>query len=382
MAELSSDPGREARHPWSLRVGSVGGIPIRIHFTFWLLLVYMGWLAHTSGKPVGTMVALISCLFGCIVLHELGHALTAKLFGIRTRDITLYPIGGISSLQNMGTPRQELLISLAGPAVNVVIAIALSIVLGITNQPITPENAEAGQLGFIQWLFLGNLFLALFNFVPAFPMDGGRILRAALAMRFGIDRGTQIAATVGQGLAVMMGLAGLLKGDPLLMFVALFVFLAAGGEAEMQRSIASTSGHHMRDAMITRFETVAHVDTLGDVVERLLRTNQEDFPVVHGQRVLGLLTRRLLFSALVSEGKEALVSSVMSRDYPRVEPDEDLAKALTLLRGGNAAPLLVFEADQLVGMITLANLVEFMSVARAGAVPSPPRSSDRVDPIA
>jgi Zn-dependent protease/CBS domain-containing protein len=386
MAETPQDPSAETepqpRHPWSLGVGSIAGIPIRIHFTFWLLLAWIAWLAYSSGRPVGTQVGLIAALFGCIVLHELGHALTAKLFGIRTRDITLYPIGGISRLQNMGKPLQELFISVAGPAVNVAIALALAIVLQVMGQPLTPEIVESNQLTFMQWLFVGNVCLAAFNFVPAFPMDGGRILRAALALRVGTDRATRIAATISQGLAVLMGLAGLLSSNPMLIFIALFVFLGASGEAELQRSLASTSGHTMREAMITRFETVAHADTLGSVVERLLRTNQEDFPVVHGDRLLGVLTRRELFAALAGEGKDALVSTVMNREFPRVGPDEDLAKALMILRSGSASPIFVLEEDRLVGIITLANLVEFMSVARAGAVPPPPPKVVPTDPAA
>lgn len=364
-------------HPWSLRIGSVAGIPIRIHFTFWLLLVWMGWTAHQSGKPVASQVVLIVCLFACIVLHELGHALTAKSFGIRTRDITLYPIGGISSLQSMGKPRQELWISLAGPAVNIAIAVVLGVVLAVSGQAITLQALTSGKLGLLQLLFLGNVFLVLFNVVPAFPMDGGRILRAALALRLGVDRATRIAATIGQGLAILMGLAGLLMDPPqiMLMFIAMFVFLGASAEAEMQRSLASTSGRRMRDAMITRFETVSHGDTLASVVELLVRTNQEDFPVVHGERVLGLLTRRQLLSGLASQGKEALVSEFMSREVPRVAPGDDLTLALGLLRGKSTGPLLVFEGDRLVGVITLDNLLEFMSLARAGGLPSAPQSS-------
>lgn len=361
------DPPRPS---WSLRIGSVAGIPIRVHVTFWLLLVWVAAMTPSGGQTAGTLVVIVIGLFGCIVLHELGHALAAKAFGIRTRDITLYPIGGISSLQSVGKPQHELLISLAGPAVNVAIAAALSAPVALFDHFPTWEEIVNGRTDVLQSLWLGNFTLALFNLIPAFPMDGGRILRGALASSIGADRATRIAATVGQGLAIVLALVSFYYQNPWLLFIAFFIFLGAGGEAEMQRSIASTTGYHMRDAMITRFETISHGDSLSAVVDRLLRTNQEDFPVTHGEQVLGLLTRRRLLAALASDGKDAIVAGVMERDFPRVPPDADLTKALELLKSKASTPLLVFEAERLIGMVTMDNLVEFLSVARAGGAPA------------
>jgi CBS domain-containing protein len=207
-------------------------------------------------------------------------------------------------------------------------------------------------------------------------MDGGRILRAGLALFMDRGRATQIAARVGQVLAVTMGISAIYKGWIIVIFIAVLVFLGAGAEAEAQKTAASTSGYHMRDAMITRFETISHGDSLGEVVERLLRTNQEDFPVLHGERVLGVLTRRQLLAAISSVGREAIVAGVMTRDYPFAAPDDDLSQALDLLKTRGAVPILIMEGETLAGMITLDNLVEFLSVARAGAVPTL-RSSGR-----
>ena len=370
-ARGAQHPREPHRHPWSLRIGSVFGIPIQIHATFWLLLLWVAWMANRSGEPVGTQIGLVVGLFTCVVLHELGHALTAKLFGIRTSDITLYPIGGVSNLESMGNAHQELLISIAGPAINVLIAIVLGMVLVARGEPLIPTDLEHGRLSFLQWLLAGNIILALFNIMPAFPMDGGRILRAALALFLDRTRATQIAARVGQLMAVMMAVWGVMEGNFVLLFIALFVFMGAGAEFEAQKTVATTGGYHMRDAMITRFETVSHGDSLGDVVERLLRTNQEDFPVAHGERVLGVLTRRQLLASLASEGKDSLVAGAMTREFPAVAPGDDLAQALDLLKAFGSVPLLVFEQDRLVGMVTLDNLVEFLSVARVGAA-SPP----------
>jgi Zn-dependent protease/CBS domain-containing protein len=358
-------------HPWSLHLVTVADIPVRVHFTFWLLLLWIAFgQARTRGAALGE-VALVLSVFACVVLHELGHALVARGFGIRTRDITLYPIGGVASLESMGTPRQELFISLAGPAVNVLIATVLGLWLQATGRGLGAETVLTGKLSYAQTLFQLNIWLAGFNLLPAFPMDGGRVLRAALALRIGKERATAVAAAIGQGLAVLMGLAGLLLGQFLLMFVALFVFLGAGAEASVQRRIAVTSGYRIRDAMITRFDVLRHGDTLESAVRHLLETHQQDFPVVHGDTVLGVLTRQQLLAALAAEGQGALVSGAMNRNVPRVPPDMDLVHAFGLLRATDGTPLLVFEGELLVGMVTLENLVEFISVARAGGVPEP-----------
>jgi Zn-dependent protease/CBS domain-containing protein len=370
---MAADEKDQRRPSWALRIGSVAGIPIRIHVTFWLLLVWVVIVAQSEegGPSKTTLVAIVAALFGCIVLHELGHALTAKAFGIRTRDITLYPIGGISSLEHLGKPRQELIIALAGPCVNLAIAAVLTAVIGTVDRLPTPEQVKNGHMDFLQYLWTGNITLALFNLIPAFPMDGGRILRGALAGAVGAERATRLAATVGQGLAIVLAIVSFLPpSNPWLLFIAFFIFLGAGGEAEMQRTLASTAGYHMRDAMVTRFETISHGDSLAAVVDRLLRTSQEDFPVTHGDQVLGLLTRRRLLAALASEGKDAIVAGVMDRDFPRVRPDADLTKAIELLKSQASSPLLVFEAERLIGMVTLNNLLEFLSVSRAGAAPA------------
>ena len=358
------------RPTWSLRIGSVAGIPIRIHVTFWLLLIWVAAMAPSWGQPASMLIVVVAGLFGCIVLHELGHALTAKAFGIRARDITLYPIGGISRFENAGNPRQEMVIALAGPAVNLAIAAALTVPVVMLHRFPTLEQIDNGRTDILQSLWLGNLLLGLTNLIPAFPMDGGRVLRGALASSIGMERATRAGATVGQALAIVLALVSFYYTNPWLLFIAFFIFLGAGGEAEMQRSIASTTGYHMRDAMVTRFETISHGDSLAAVVDRLLRTSQEDFPVTHGEQVLGLLTRRRLLAALASEGKEAIVAGVMERDFPRVTPDADLTKALELLKSKASGPLLVFEAERLIGMVTLDNLLEFLSVARAGAAPA------------
>src|SRR5688572_15846223 len=221
---------------WSFRVGRLAGIDIYVHFTFLLLL---GWVALTgyvsTGSPLGAAVgvALIGIIFFIIVLHELGHALAARRYGIETRDITLLPIGGVARLERMPEkPSQELVVALAGPAVNVVLAAAVYVGLFMNRDVL--QTSEAAQVGgrLLSQLFWVNVMLAGFNLLPAFPMDGGRVVRALLAMRMDYVRATQIAANLGQGMAVLFAIAGLF-GNPFLLFIALFVWMGAAQEASM-----------------------------------------------------------------------------------------------------------------------------------------------------
>jgi len=223
------------RGAWQL--GRIAGIPVQVHWSFALLV---GWvvLEHTrgGGGPTDALrgVVLTLAVFACVVLHELGHALMARRFGIGTRDITLLPIGGVARLARMpDDPRQELLVAGAGPAVNVVLALLLGGTLALTGRlmPMT-ESARVGA-DFLDQLLLINIVLVVFNLLPAFPMDGGRVLRALLALRFPYLKATRWAATAGQTVAVALGFAGLSLRSPFLVLIALFVFSGARAEARM-----------------------------------------------------------------------------------------------------------------------------------------------------
>src|SRR5512147_1158685 len=219
---------------WSWKIGTLAGIELRIHVTFLLLLGWVGAAHWMSGKSLDAALnglAFILALFGCVLLHELGHSLAARKYGIPTRDITLLPIGGVARLERMPEkPAQEFWVALAGPAVNVVIAALLFAWLNITNgwAPLSRLNVASGP--FLERLLVANVWLVLFNLIPAFPMDGGRVLRAVLASRMEYVRATQIAAVVGQGLALVFGLIALF-GNPMLLFIALFVWIGASQEA-------------------------------------------------------------------------------------------------------------------------------------------------------
>jgi Zn-dependent protease/CBS domain-containing protein len=354
------------KHPWSFSLGAVAGIPIRIHFTFLFLLLFLAWIEYNQGGHVVAELAFVLGIFGCVLLHELGHSLMAASFGIKTRDIVLYPIGGISSLSSMGTPHQEFWITAAGPAVNIVLA-AITFVLAHATHTWNPlKTLDIENIPILQRLVIANIFLAIFNLIPAFPMDGGRLLRSALAGVIGKEHATRLAATVGQGFAILFGVWGFLHGDLILVFIAIFVFLAAGQENASTHAHSVLTGRKVREGMVDEYQTLHHSDTLGAAADEMIRSSQQDFPIVDGGgNVVGVLTRKGLLTGLASEGREAYVSGSMSREYETIGPDDSLEQAPSKLLAYKGQPVLVFNDGHLVGMITYENLMEYIMVREA-----------------
>ena len=283
---------------WSLPIFRVAGIQLRIHVTFLLLIGWLafGYYAEGGSAAAAARVVFILLLFVCVVLHEFGHAFAAKAFGINTPDITLLPIGGVARLERMPEkPMQELVIALAGPMVNVVIALGL-FAAGGSRALLNPSTIEGG--GLIGQLLTINILLLLFNLLPAFPMDGGRVLRALLATRLSYARATQVAANIGQGFAFVFGFIGLIW-NPFLIFIALFVYIGASQEAALAQMKDVSRRFPVSSAMVREFRTLSENATLEEAVDALLATSQHDFPVVDETgSVAGLLTRHDLIAAL------------------------------------------------------------------------------------
>ncbi len=353
---------------WSWRLGSIAGIGIFVHWTFLLLISWIVLLHLRRGADAAAAIAgvvLVLAVFGCVVLHELGHALTARRFGIRTRDITLLPIGGVARLERMpDDPRQELWVALAGPAVNVVIAAALFVSLELTAGLMPFSQAAQVGGGFVGQLMWINVVLVAFNLLPAFPMDGGRVLRALLARRLEYVRATQIAASVGQVMAIVFGVVGLFS-NPMLMFIALFVYLGAQEEAHHVQLRSVLRGIPVRDAMMTRFTVLREDDTLAAAVRELLAGSQQDFPVVRDDRVVGILPRQDLVRSLAEQGQQARVGDVMRRDCDPAEDTEMLEGAFQRMRTANCPTLPVVHGGRLVGVVTLENVGELMMINSA-----------------
>ncbi|MCP5119795.1 MAG: site-2 protease family protein [bacterium] len=365
---------KEQRFPGSVNAVTLFGVPIRFHFTFILLLVFLLFIGFESPQSALSDVIFVGALFASVLLHELGHAVVAKRRGVRTIEIVLFPIGGIARLERPPKAREELWIASAGPLVNLVIAgIILTGVwlfrdAGLASLETLAEPTDANLL---ERIAFGNLILVLFNLLPAFPMDGGRILRSILAIWRTEEEATQIASRAGRILAVGMGLYGLLEMQYMLIFIAFFVYLGATQESQAALGRSLTQGLPVRTAMVTKFHTLSHGDTIGDAARLMLETSQQDFPVLHGEAVIGLLDRNTLLRALAAEGTASYLAGVMDRDYLRLSPDTDLAEALPLL--ANSGPVaLVMEGDRLLGLLTKENLSEFLVLRRFGMPAAPP----------
>ncbi len=359
---------------WSIRIGRYWGIDVYVHVTFLLFLFFIGASLTADG---GSMAAALKgvlfflAVFGCVLLHEFGHALTARRYGIPTRDITLLPIGGVARLERMpDRPVQELWVALAGPAVNVVIAGVLGVLLGFAGVLGRLDVLEIVGGSFWVRLFWVNVTLVVFNMIPAFPMDGGRVLRAILALRMDYARATRMAATLGQGIALVFaffGLTGLLgaAGNPLLLFIALFVWIGAGQEAEMAEVRSSTRGAKVRDAMLTHYWTLGPYEPLSRAVELVMAGSQQDFPVVVGGEAVGVLSRQRLLSALAQKGQDWPVGSAMEREVPVCSADEALEVAMSNPRIKALGAVPVVDGGRMVGLLTLDNIAEFVWIRAA-----------------
>ncbi|UEM21229.1 site-2 protease family protein [Skermanella mucosa] len=372
---------------WSIPIGTVKGTVIRIHVTFLLFLVWIGAMHYAQGGGPAALegIVFIVLLFACVLLHEFGHVFAARRYGVQTPDITLLPIGGVARLERIPEkPSQELVIALAGPAVNVVIAAALYVALLAGGFPLSVglpadgsevQNPGVSMLARLAWV---NVFLVLFNLIPAFPMDGGRVLRAFLAQRMGYGRGTAVAATIGQGVAFVFGLLGLF-GNPLLLFIALFVYLAASSEAHAVQIREVSRGVMAGDAMITRFESLSPGSVVEDAVQCLIHTTQHEFPVVDGSgRLRGVLTRDDMIRALRDRGPDTPVLEVMRTDIPVIGQRQNLEEALRLMQENRLPAVGINDgAGRLVGLITPENVGEMMMIesARPKGGPRAPQAS-------
>ena len=366
---------------WSIRIGRLFGIPLYVHVTFFLFLAWIGVQSWRTGDGLtGAIegVLFVCALFACVVLHELGHALMARRYGIPTRDITLLPIGGVARLERMpDDPKQELWVAIAGPTVNIVIAAVLFLVMQVTSSVFAIGDTGLESLvsgSFISRVMAVNVFLVLFNMLPAFPMDGGRVLRALLAIRMEYTRATHIAATVGQLMALLFGLTGLMPwGNPMLVFIALFVWIGAAQESSMAQMRHSLSGIPVSRAMVTEFHTLQPDDTLASAVEMTLKGTQRDFPVVEGERVAGVLRQSDMLATLARQGPEVRVGDVMQTDFQVVQSSEMLDAAFRRLNECRCNTAPVSFQGRLVGMITMDNIGEFLAIQ--GALEKPRRSA-------
>lgn len=354
----------------SFAIGRLSGIPIRIHVTFVLFIV---WLFASYWKQGGVAVAAsaivyILLLFGCVVLHEFGHILTARRFGAETVDVVLLPIGGVARMKNIPErPGQELAVAIAGPIVNLVIAGVLLSLVG--SEELTRELSNPGQsMAIVPQLAAANLFLALFNLIPAFPMDGGRVLRALFAYRLGRTAATALATRIGHVLAIGFGIFGFMTGNPLLILVAAFVYFGASAENRDTR-IKDVARHvPVADVMITRFATVPIEGRIADATDLLIHSTQHDIPVIDGVgKVIGLLTRNQVLRTLRERGHDAAIADAIHSEVPTVPVHAMLDAAVRLMDdAGTPAVVVVDSAGHPVGLVSLEHLGQRLMLGRVG----------------
>lgn len=345
---------------WSFQLARIAGIDVRIHATFFLLLAWFGFVYYAEGGYGAMVIGLsfIILLFVCVVLHEFGHALAARAYGINTPDITLLPIGGIARLERMpDKPWQELVVALAGPAVNVVIAFGLYLVIGRFFDLGDFAQLAGGGGNLLAQLLAINVILVVFNLLPAFPMDGGRVLRALLATRLSHARATVIAATIGQIVAVLFGLAGIVGGNPFLLFIAVFVFFGARAEAAFAVYKESAENTRVAAVMQPMGPVLSPGMTVAEAVQTAVQGHNGILPVTGSSlRLVGVVPAEALARALRWD-PSARIDAMVRQDFPSVAAEASLASAAHTVRtSGQPVLPVVNRGGQLVGLLARADL--------------------------
>ncbi|HVT13776.1 MAG TPA: site-2 protease family protein [Fimbriimonadaceae bacterium] len=351
---------------WSLRLGRIAGIDIYVHATFAILLIWLvgsEYLSHQSAASILSTTAFVLLIFLIIVLHELGHALAARRYGVETQDIILLPIGGVARLNKIPEePRQELVVALAGPLVNLVIAAGLFV--GILASGTLKTILVPGD--FVAQLLWVNIFLAFFNLLPAFPMDGGRALRALLAMKVSRERATEIAVSIGHVMALLFGAVGLLViNNPFLIFIAFFVWIGADAELQQVRAHAFLKGISASEVMARDFETIDARAELGQLAKRFVPGFQSEFPVLDGDRLVGFISLEDVARGVAAAGPHAQVGAYMQTHFESVAPSDRLEELMADWKPGSSLAVAVMESGKLVGFVTTANVGEFMMIQAA-----------------
>lgn len=367
------------RLPGTLGQFHVAGVPVRFHFTFWIGLVWLIFIGVGGEQSLLGNTIYVTAIFASVLLHEAGHAVVANRYGIRTVEIVMLPLGGLARLERQPKPAEEFWVALAGPLVNFVIGALLLAAVFVRGHSIQIGDwNRATDANLVSRLAVANLILALFNLLPAFPMDGGRVVRSLLASKRTVEDATRLTARLGTGIAALVALYGLLSANFLLVFLAFFMYVGAAQEATATSTQALLKGARVEEAMVTDFRTLAHGATIREAADLLLATTQQDFPVVAGSQVVGLLNRKSLVRAMATEGPEAYVAGSMDREFSRLSPGAELELAAQMLEPAGGCALVFDDSDTLRGMLTSENLSEFLVLreirrarARAGVSESP-----------
>jgi Zn-dependent protease/CBS domain-containing protein len=348
---------------YALSLGKIAGIKVFVHWTFLLLIgwsVYNDVLAGLSLVEMIESILFILAIFACVTLHELGHALAARRYHIQTRDITLLPIGGVAKLESIPEkPKEELVVAIAGPAVNVVIILVLIPVIALSSG--TEAFFSFSDMGFLSKLAWVNFSLAVFNLIPAFPMDGGRIFRALLAFKFEWAKATRIAATVGQIIAVGFVVWGF-YGNPFMIFIGLFIFFGAQSESRYARTQSILKGSTLRKVLIKQVPLMPGGITVREAAQQLLSSQNKDFLIIDNGKPVGTIGREQIIKAIAEAGENGSVNDAMDKDLLLLDINLSIEEGWRefQLRGKRLA--LVTENGQLAGVVDTDNIAEFLMI--------------------
>lgn len=359
---------------WSFRLARVGGVDVKVHLSIVLLLALGALLWGQPHGAAGALfgVAIMLLLILCVVLHELGHALAARALGLPVREILLLPVGGLAVLGRAPQrPLHELLIAAAGPLVNLIIVVVLAVIgavsgvaAGLTPQDVVALVGEPTLLGGLLWLMQANIMLVLFNLLPAFPLDGGRMLRAVLWMATDERRATAIAAGVGQALGLLIGLLGLFGGNLAIALTGAFIFFGARQEQAGAAAAPALARLRAGDTYNRGAVTLQIGDRVGDVARHILRSYQPDFAVLHGAAPIGIVSRQEVVGALAAGQEDAYVTGVMRRDVVRVDVSASLEVVAQVMAAQGVRVVAVFEGDQYRGLISREDIEEAYPIGR------------------
>ena len=354
----------------SYKIGNIAGIGIFIHWTFSLLIVFIIFSNYRAGQSAEQIIwslFFILSIFVTVFLHELGHALAAKKYKIKTKDITILPIGGLARLEKIPEkPIEELIVAIAGPAVN--IALALIAGLFISIPPLKELSlqlaGEVNQSNFFLNFFIVNIWLAVFNLIPAFPMDGGRVLRALLAMKYSRTIATDIAARIGQILAAIFVFIGFFS-SPFLVFIGLFIFIGAQAEATFAHAKSALSGYRVKDALMKDYKVIDKDERVKTAVDMLLNGTAKSFLVMENKKPIGTLTRDEIIRCISEKGDQDTVYNIMNKDLILLEAGSPLENAYQQVQQNNTVLMAVIENNELIGTLDTENILEFIMVKDA-----------------
>jgi len=346
---------------WSFQIGKVFGIPIRVHITFFLLLIFIGFYGSRLQGAQSGLYGMLSVvlIFLCVVIHEIAHSLVARSYGVKVKDIVLLPIGGVSEMEELPQkPKQEIYVAIAGPVTSIFLAFIFYLAFLLLYPEMKTFKFSIFQGNLLLNLFIINFLLALFNLLPVFPMDGGRVLRGILGLKMEFLKATKIAVGIGEAFAIFFFFFGLFF-NPWLALIAIFIYLGAEGEKKATELRVAIADVPVKVAMLTNVEAITPDITLGKVLEKICHGLQQDFPIIEGEKVLGILTRGKIFSALHNHSKDTKVRDIMSQEFISTSEDTPLSEAFKRMTSEKLSVLPVMQGENFKGLISLEQIGKY-----------------------